>query len=322
MTSPVKSLKRKLSNLDDNFRSSFDPQADEEFLKAEEELKNDHTAFYQLFLDIPEVHPDYSLHYVQFKTEYNKRFGNEPENFKKLWDVYWYEVIQQKQEEDWDLKIRVLIRQYQVKSSYEEKAQEKRQSGLKMQYNSISSDEESSGSNKESKWKNIVVDGSSPNNIPLSHSLELLENVCDSLGDIFGSVLKRVIKKINESTNTEDIISFLSNKDTVKLLKWAAGKLKVLGVDAEGAQKNKLLSCSNIALKLIIYGIEGTWNANHNRLDIEKIAISTFNKDIPTTLSIIEESLKLCGIESPTRRIVNSVFSQVSSHHVKMALSK
>ncbi|XP_068214792.1 uncharacterized protein [Palaemon carinicauda] len=351
-------------------------QPNQEFLRAEEELKTDLEADYQVFLEVPEVHPEYGTYYQMFIDQFSKRYGDDPVRCKELWEAFWPEIIAEKQEQEWKIKRAVLIKQFQIQSHASKNSHKKfkgdtsrasqtvkvRSSVVEDCQDSdiecidITSDcveanhlEKSSpvnivsvknsvkmpspfyGKNSESctvrssslpSMNNESSKESVAQNSSLLQSLQLLDDTSDALGDIFGSILRRVINKIREHEDTKETAKFLNNKDTKKLLTWVSAKLKRLSAVAVGAEKEKLAQCSNIAKNLVDYGVENPRTEMYGGLDLRQVAEATYDKAITTTFGIIKETLRFAGVPNPSEEIVNKMFGEVSSLHLEMALEK
>ncbi|XP_064110440.1 uncharacterized protein LOC135218215 [Macrobrachium nipponense] len=362
-----KSLKRKDPETSDNPMSVPSFQMNKEFLSAEEELKADHKADYQIFLEVPEVHPEYGTYYQMFMDQFSKRYGDDPARCKELWEAFWPEIIEEKQEKEWRIKRAVLIKQFQIQFRGNKNSLKK----MKSDKNTDSPDVKTSGvtdltisdlaasdishscvkengveilSMDSASVKNSVSVSSNQNdkhmelysgstslvtksewadkNSSISQSLQLLEDTSDALGDIFGSILRRVIKKIKEFKDPQELSKFLKNKDTKKLLSWVSGKLKRLSAMAVGNEKERLVQSGNIARNLSEYGVEGTQSTRYGGLDLRQVAAATYDKAISTTIGIIRETLRFSGDPNPSDEVVNKVFGEVSSLHLEMALEK
>lgn len=364
-----KSLKRKDPESYDNPVSLPSFQMNKEFLSAEEELKADHKADYQIFLEVPEVHPEYGTYYQMFMDQFSKRYGDDPARCKELWEAFWPEIIEEKQEKEWKIKRAVLIKQFQIQFHGNKNAVKKMKSdkstespnvktsgitdlkvsdlaGSDISHQSvkengveISSSREfasvknsaSVPSNQNDKHMELhsgstslvtKLEESADKNSSFFQSLQLLEDTSDALGDIFGSILRRVIKKTKELKDPQEMSKFLKNKDTKKLLSWVSGKLKRLSVMAVGAERERLVQSSDMAKNLAEYGVEGAQNKRYGGLDLRQVAAATYDKAIPTTLGIIKETLRFNGDPNPSNEVVNKVFGEVASLHLEMALEK
>ncbi|XP_068210862.1 serine-rich adhesin for platelets-like isoform X2 [Palaemon carinicauda] len=344
-------------------RVKFDPETDEEYLKVENTLKQMHSADYQVFLDSPEVHPDYEASYEMFEQYYRQRYGNQgtKELHETVWNLFWEEIIHDKEKEEWIVKREGLLKQFEINGKQNCKCASKESVEVLelMSESDTSSDviiiedetsssskcvpsgssascitNQSSSSNSKDKIgsrqaptsDNDKVDNSVVLSVPfdkdldfsLTESLHILGEVCETLvGEFFGSLMKKVIRRLREFSNTKEAFQYIGEEDTIKLLEMAAVKVKDASVTAEGSDKSKLIYCSHVLRKLIDHASS---TSSHAKINIGQIAKATMNQEISVVLGVIREKLKECGIKDPSLETVRQVYSEVSSLNLKAAL--
>ncbi|XP_064093022.1 uncharacterized protein LOC135205797 isoform X2 [Macrobrachium nipponense] len=347
----------------ENCRIKFDPETDEEFLQLEKTMKEMHTADYQVFLDSPEVHPDYDSSYLMFEQCYQQRYGNKNsnENRQSVWTMFWAELVHDQEKEEWTVKREGLLKQFENDRKNCKCASEIEESlGKENECSSDSSDvifiSESISSNSQSPpsasgafclanpsssvandsegvrkpqtsaSRNMEDNGALLLNLTsekdldplLSESLIILDEVCDSLGEFFGSLLKKVIGRVKEFSDTREAFLYLGKEDTIKLLEMTEEKIRSASITAEGSQKNKLFYGGQLIKRLISYASQAS---TCSEFDISQLAKATMNRDTSFVLNMIRERMKTHGIKNPPVDAVRQVYSEVSSWRLKTVLS-
>ncbi|XP_066971009.1 serine-rich adhesin for platelets-like isoform X2 [Macrobrachium rosenbergii] len=120
-------------------RIKFDPVTDEEFLKLEKTLKEMHTTDYQVFLDSPEVHPDYDSSYMMFEQYYQQRYGDEGSNEKResVWNMFWAELVRDQEIEEWTVKREGLLKHFENDRKQNCKCASKVKESLRKKMNTV-----------------------------------------------------------------------------------------------------------------------------------------------------------------------------------------
>ena len=319
---------------------SFNPLTDEKFQKLEVSLQNLHNEDYTLYLSTPEVHPDYSSSRLLFENQYKERYGSQGsgEEREKLWEIFWSELINDQKEEEWQVKRENLVKKYEADFLKEHQcfcpdSDSSSDSDIFILSEKITPSKPNQSTSTASAPVTVSSTDSSPvtaqsassikdlaSDFSLSESLHLLSEVCDSLGEFFGSLMRVVIGRVRQFSNTREAFLYLGEADTVKLLQMTAEKIREASVSAEGSYKSKLLYCDQTIQQLIDYASENIVKATKT-LDINELAKATLHKEASVIVAMIKQTLKSYGIKDPSQETVYKVYSEIASLHLKAALN-
>ena len=92
------------------------------FLAEEKALRKEHNDEYNVFIEVPEMHPDYECKYEQFITCYREQTAGaevDSEMEEKLWTTYWLQELEKVKAAEWSVKRKQLVEKY--KKVFQEK---------------------------------------------------------------------------------------------------------------------------------------------------------------------------------------------------------
>ncbi|KAK7082826.1 hypothetical protein SK128_019258 [Halocaridina rubra] len=203
----------------------------EEFQRLEKSMLEAHKSEYLVFLDVPEVHPQYEASFNMFKMNYLEKFGQDAnkEHQNELWNNFWQELIAEEREESWVRKRKNLVKKFEFDESIRKQGCPCVQARSNVAWDT--SEDSFYKGNKDScdNATPLLYSGSiqavastsskkEKVKICLASTLELLVGVSDTLGEFFGSLVKKVVEEIKRLGNVQAAFEYLGEADTIKLL--------------------------------------------------------------------------------------------------------
>lgn len=290
--------------------------------KAEEDLKNNLMSEYQVFQEVPEIHPQFEEVHDMFLEEYRRKFGNveDSELSDTIWKKFWKEVLQEKQESECQEKLEALRKQYKVLNL--EKSIDPSRDACNAIENSavISLKGQSDSTTTLSDTENISCVNEDLVKCSLLQAFALLEELSEFLG-IFAPAMKMLMEEVVKlGVSSQEALEVLSNDDNNILIKTVSHKLLSLSKAVESPLSDRLLEGSTETLKLLQYSLmspEGKKSVS--AVDIKAVAKSSHGKDVSSTLEMIKKSLNESGINDYSAEDVHQIYLAVSHQHFDMA---
>ena len=93
------------------FQRSLEDLTPQQFLQEEKSLRAEHDQEYSVFLEVPEMHPDYEEKYEEFITNYLKENGRDA-NEEEAWMAHWPTILEKIKQSEWEAKRKVLVEKY------------------------------------------------------------------------------------------------------------------------------------------------------------------------------------------------------------------
>lgn len=333
-------------------------KANKKMLAAEDDLKREHDRELKLYIEMPEVHPEYEQKYSIFIDQYRRQFpGRHDMNHSdKLWRVFWKELVTGILQEEYQKKregLRIefmhpVLNKQEAKPSASTKRKSTDERYDHKGKKSQRIDEQLTNVNKGRSMQSRNMDRAGllqalqdSEDVDMREALDLLQEISPDLG-ILGPAVKLLMEKIRSSwSNKKEVNALLQDKDNGMVLQMVSEKAKSLSErSAPGPYTLKLELASMQALKLINYhqpvhkeeklhdfdvnkvahGLEVN-NISHG-LDVNKVARATYNKDPAYIIQFIKNALLFEGIKNATNDDVTDIYVAVTSAHFAMAYSK
>lgn len=155
-------------------------------------------------------------------------------------------------------------------------------------------------------------------------TVTLLAELCESLG-ILGSALRILIQKVQDlGATTKGVAKLLTDNDNAEVISLASKKLKSLSKSAHGDEREKFLTGSILATKLLEYAAVSSHvdKKPFCGVDVDKVARATLKKDAPEIIQFIKNALAYEGVTDAAVANINEIFMAVSSRHFTMALER
>lgn len=303
--------------------------------KAEKDLKNELMSEYQVFLEMPEIHPQFQEVRDMFMEEYQRKFGDveDLELRDTIWTKFWEEVLQEKQESEWREKLEILRKQCKALESTADPSKESdivtEQTG---QLESFSSHEKLCNMKSQRSEQSVMlppsrekenISGMDENLVKCSllQAFAILEELSEFLG-IFGPAMKMLMQEVVKlGVSSKEALEVLSNEDNNILIKTVAHKLLSLSKAVESPLSDRLLEGSTETLKLLKFSVlQLEVKKSYNGVDIEAVAKSSHKKDVSSTIEMIKNSLRESGVDNYSAEDINQIYLAVSQQHLDMAL--
>ncbi|KAF2354359.1 hypothetical protein FHG87_014890 [Trinorchestia longiramus] len=220
-------------------RSMLTPQL---FLTEEKELRAEHEQEYNVFKEVPEMHPEYEAKYELFMTCYRQRMvgsQSDPDLEESVWNAYWAEELEKLKQKEWEAKRKELVTKYKKVLNKKKKttadvaeriSSETSVAGTSMLDNdSMSSDSvlmqslafatNAAESDVFAKTSSLIEPVLRKNSFSFEKAFRVIEDLCDSLG-ILGTALKGFLGIAKDKNmNTPEGLKIFTDADNVALFK-------------------------------------------------------------------------------------------------------
>ncbi|XP_047492474.1 uncharacterized protein LOC125041504 [Penaeus chinensis] len=294
----------------------LNPDIMKQLERAEEDMKNDLVSEYQVFQEVPEIHPQFEEVHDMFTEEYKSKFGDvlDSELCDTIWKKFWKEVLQEKQESEYQEKLEVLRQQYKA-LDLEKSITNPSKDGCKASENSTVTSLQG-----QSKGSDISCMNADLVKCSLLQAFALLEELSEFLG-IFAPAMKMLMEEVVKlGVSSKEALEVLSTDDNNILIKMVSHKLLCLSKAVESPLGDKLLEGSTETLKLLQYSvIPPEVKKSFNGVDVEAVARSSHGKDVPSTIEMIKKSLEESGFDSYSAEDVHQIYLAVSHQQFDMA---
>lgn len=298
--------------------------------RAEEDLKNNLVSEYQVFQEVPEIHPQFEEVHDMFMEEYKGKFGDvvDSELCETIWKKFWKEVLQGKQESECQEKLEVLRKQYKA-LDLEKSITDPSKDGCKASENSRATSLQGQSNNihdiisseKSQKDKGSDISGMNADLVKCSllEAFTLLEELSEFLG-IYAPAMKMLMEEVVKlGVSSKEALEVLSTDDNNILIKMVSYKLLSLSKAVESPLSDKLLEGSTETLKLLQYSLmPPEAKKSFNGIDIEAVAKSSHGKDVSSTIEMIKKSLKESGTDNYSAEDVHQIYLAVSHQQFEM----
>ncbi|XP_068210841.1 uncharacterized protein [Palaemon carinicauda] len=328
-SSPKVSSRDKRQSSRSKNREKLSPKEEYEYSLAKKELKLECDRDLELYIQTPEIHPDYDCQHVLFRKQYQQTYPGEIDDkkFKSLWKAFWREVVTRTIKDEYVKKRKVLDIGYGLhQTNASEEETKLSSSGNKKDFQEGKDDKCSLDCNDDVEVGSQAVTTAAGDEICLDETLKLLEEVSPILG-MFGRSFIQLKKEIDccHEDHTK-LCELFKDEDRKLILKRMSEKAKQLSEMAKtiGSDRHliKLQLASVQALKLLDYVSSGSQDKNFFGLDIKALAQETLNKKSAYVMKSIKDMLAFKGIKDVKRDAIIRIYDAVVVGQVALSCKK
>ncbi|XP_064092672.1 uncharacterized protein LOC135205686 [Macrobrachium nipponense] len=305
-----------------------------EYKLAKRELNIEHDRDFELYLQTPEIHPEYDCQYVLFREQYQQKYPGEldEEKYMNLWKTFWKVVVTEMLKDEYDEKRKVLDIEYKLHCDKTSKEHVKHKSSRKRDDFQKEKDcKRALTHNEDGKilTKSVTPDGDEE--FFVDKTLRLLTEVSPALG-ILEPMFIQLKKEIEHcQCDRAKLCKLFEDEERKLILKRISEKAKKLSeiTKDSGSEKYvvKLQLASVQALKLVEYATSGSKKQGSEKqsyygIDIESVAKATYNKTNADIIQSIKDLLAVKGIRDIQDDDLSSIYDAVVLAHMKLACMK
>ena len=308
--------------------------------REESSLFKEHEAAYEVYLEVPEMHPSYEDKYSRFLQSYKKKYNTteESEHMTKMWHKYWKLCIDSIKSKEWKKKRKDLIEKcrLEARSSTETVPVEQPKPQVQAVPTTPATPVPKTLSSAQILMEIQDISSQPVDDFSVGGALDILDVLSDKMGEI-GPTIKRLVEHVKiYGLKNKKAMDLICESQNVLTLNLAFERILNLCQSLNAEQTSYCKKGIAWGLQLIKYAknfkegettpkkqdAKGTGKSKKAvRFDLNLFAQQTYNQDSNWIYSTLEESLEYVYGAKPDSDLVKQMFANISAIHLNMSAS-